>query len=270
MVRLTLLKVHTNNTTCIASSYASLMSVSAVGTDTSTSFLFSPLPALTTPRSVLTLLSPFVKFNNFVQALFVARRPERVSDMVKRIKNPTWRTRCILFICCISIPQDTNDTQVTNNAQGTNGTQNTRDHRQSCNAGTFVAGTCFRQSVMVEFYVVLKTDLLPVQVSADASIHHIFDSLKSRSEVARRIFGGTLYDQYEYYILKNPVPLPRRITNSNSAATVQTCLDKTRWEAVSTLDTLDVLVPTLAARHVYVVIQPRSGEPRPSGYLLII
>jgi hypothetical protein len=125
---------------------------------------------------------------------------------------------------------------------------------------------------MVKFYVVLKTDLLQVNitVSDDTTISDIFDSLKSTSEVARRIFGRTLHDQYEYYLLKNPVPLPRRITNSNSAATVQTCLDKRRWEAVSALDTLDVLVPTLAARHVYVVIQPRSGEPQPSDYLLII
>ncbi|KAJ8587074.1 WD40 repeat-like protein [Rhizopogon salebrosus TDB-379] len=35
------------------------------------------------------------------QALYVTRRPERVSDQAKRIKDPTWRTRCILFICCI-------------------------------------------------------------------------------------------------------------------------------------------------------------------------
>ncbi|OJA15924.1 hypothetical protein AZE42_02654 [Rhizopogon vesiculosus] len=120
---------------------------------------------------------------------------------------------------------------------------------------------------MTVFFVVLKTELLPVQVSDDASIFQIFQYLKSTSEVARRIFGRTLHDQYEYYLLKDPVPLPRRITNSNSTATVQTCLDKSRWEAVSALDTLDVIVPTLVARHVYVVIQPRSGEPQPSGLL---
>ncbi|OAX36722.1 hypothetical protein K503DRAFT_280878 [Rhizopogon vinicolor AM-OR11-026] len=44
------------------------------------------------------------------EALFVARRPERVRDMVKRIKNPTRWTRIILFICCVSLP-DTNDPQ---------------------------------------------------------------------------------------------------------------------------------------------------------------
>jgi len=46
-----------------------------------------------------------------VQALYVARRQERVSDMAKRIKNPTWWNRCILFICCVSIPQDANNGQ---------------------------------------------------------------------------------------------------------------------------------------------------------------
>ena len=48
-----------------------------------------------------------------VQALYVARRRERPSDMAKRIKNPTWWNRCILFICCVSIPQDANDAQDT-------------------------------------------------------------------------------------------------------------------------------------------------------------
>ncbi|OJA10477.1 hypothetical protein AZE42_09336, partial [Rhizopogon vesiculosus] len=43
------------------------------------------------------------------QALFVAPRQEPVSDQVKRIKNPTWWTRCVLFICCVSVPSpDTN------------------------------------------------------------------------------------------------------------------------------------------------------------------
>jgi hypothetical protein len=37
-----------------------------------------------------------------VQALYVARRPERTSEQATRIKNPTWWTRCILFICCVS------------------------------------------------------------------------------------------------------------------------------------------------------------------------
>ncbi|OJA21076.1 hypothetical protein AZE42_09133 [Rhizopogon vesiculosus] len=37
------------------------------------------------------------------EALFVARRPEQMSDKVKRIKNTTWWTRCILFLCCVSV-----------------------------------------------------------------------------------------------------------------------------------------------------------------------
>ncbi|OJA14730.1 hypothetical protein AZE42_12705 [Rhizopogon vesiculosus] len=38
------------------------------------------------------------------QALYVAPRQERLSDRVKRIKNPTWWARCVLFICCVSVP----------------------------------------------------------------------------------------------------------------------------------------------------------------------
>ncbi|KAJ8591576.1 WD40 repeat-like protein [Rhizopogon salebrosus TDB-379] len=36
------------------------------------------------------------------EALYVARRPERTSEQATRIENPTWWTRCILFICCVS------------------------------------------------------------------------------------------------------------------------------------------------------------------------
>jgi hypothetical protein len=42
------------------------------------------------------------------------RIPTSGSGIAKRIKNPTWWTRCILFICCVSIPQDVNDAQDTN------------------------------------------------------------------------------------------------------------------------------------------------------------
>ncbi|OAX40414.1 hypothetical protein K503DRAFT_620527 [Rhizopogon vinicolor AM-OR11-026] len=43
------------------------------------------------------------------QALYVAPRQEPVSERAKHIKNPTWWTRCILFICCVSVPStDTN------------------------------------------------------------------------------------------------------------------------------------------------------------------
>ncbi|OAX37049.1 hypothetical protein K503DRAFT_258026 [Rhizopogon vinicolor AM-OR11-026] len=123
---------------------------------------------------------------------------------------------------------------------------------------------------MTVFFVVLKTDLLPVEVSNDARIFQIFQYLKSESDVGHRILGRTLYDQYKYYKLKNPVPVPGRITDSNSAATVQACLDKSNWEEVSARDTLDVPGQTLAASNVYIVIQPCGGEPQPSGYLLII
>jgi hypothetical protein len=41
-----------------------------------------------------------------VQPLYVARRPVRVSDQAKRIRNPTWRARCVLFTWCVSV-QDT-------------------------------------------------------------------------------------------------------------------------------------------------------------------
>ncbi|OJA12174.1 hypothetical protein AZE42_05963 [Rhizopogon vesiculosus] len=34
----------------------------------------------------------------------------RPSDQAKRIKNPTWWTRCVLFICCASA-QDINGRQ---------------------------------------------------------------------------------------------------------------------------------------------------------------
>lgn len=50
-----------------------------------------------------------------IQALFVARRQERISDRVKRIKNPTWWARCILFICCVPVTPDTGDHQTRSN-----------------------------------------------------------------------------------------------------------------------------------------------------------
>jgi len=64
-----------------------------------------------------------------VETLYVAPRPERVSDKAKRIKNPTWWKRCILFICCVSIPQDASDAQGTNHSQDTNNAQDTGDHQ---------------------------------------------------------------------------------------------------------------------------------------------
>jgi len=49
--------------------------------------------------------------------------------MAKRIKNPTWWNRCILFICCVPISQDANDAQDTNHPHDTNNAQDTGDHQ---------------------------------------------------------------------------------------------------------------------------------------------
>jgi hypothetical protein len=70
-----------------------LMSVSAVGTATSTAF--SPLLALTTPRSVLTLSSPFVPQETSL----------RKTDQIVLIRN---RSASSLDICKLpsSIDQD--------------------------------------------------------------------------------------------------------------------------------------------------------------------
>ena len=62
---------------------------------------------------------------------------------------------------------------------------------------------------MVQFFVILKTELSPVTTSDNAGIHETFQYLKSQSHAARRIFGRLSYDQCDYYKLKNPVPLPR-------------------------------------------------------------
>ncbi|OJA18309.1 hypothetical protein AZE42_13587, partial [Rhizopogon vesiculosus] len=111
---------------------------------------------------------------------------------------------------------------------------------------------------MVKFYVVLKTDLCQVNitVSDDTTISDIFDSLKSGSAIARRALGRTLYDQYQYYKLKNSVALPRSRYDHDEI--VQTCLHRSNWEEVYPDYSLDVLAPT-SARTVYMVIQP--GDP---------
>jgi hypothetical protein len=72
--------------------------------------------ACTSTASLLPLcLLPFLrslKFDDSVQALYVAPRQEPVSERVKRIKNPTRWTRFVLFICCVSVPgPDTNGHQ---------------------------------------------------------------------------------------------------------------------------------------------------------------
>ncbi|KAG2341135.1 WD40 repeat-like protein [Suillus weaverae] len=40
------------------------------------------------------------------KALYTARRPERASDKAKRIKNPKWWARVVLFLCCVSPSTD--------------------------------------------------------------------------------------------------------------------------------------------------------------------
>ncbi|KAG2341112.1 WD40 repeat-like protein [Suillus weaverae] len=40
------------------------------------------------------------------KALYTARRPERASDKAKRIKNPKWWARVVLFLCCVSLSTD--------------------------------------------------------------------------------------------------------------------------------------------------------------------
>src|SRR5882757_2592698 len=82
---------------------------------------------------------------------------------------------------------------------------------------------------MIEFFAVLKTDLLPVEVSNNAKIFQIFDSLESKWEIVRHILNGTSRDQYEYYKLKNPV----LFSDSRTIADiVKDCLDKNNWQEV--------------------------------------
>ncbi|OJA19943.1 hypothetical protein AZE42_11602, partial [Rhizopogon vesiculosus] len=80
---------------------------------------------------------------------------------------------------------------------------------------------------MIEFFAVLKTDLLPVEVSDNAKIFQIFHYLKSKSDVGDRILGSTKYDQYEYYKLKNPVLFS---DDRAIADIVKDCLDKNNWQ----------------------------------------
>ncbi|OJA15923.1 hypothetical protein AZE42_02653 [Rhizopogon vesiculosus] len=108
---------------------------------------------------------------------------------------------------------------------------------------------------MPVFFVVLKTDLLPVEVPNDASIFQIFQYLKSESDTGHRILGRTLCDQYKYYKLNNPVALPRSSYNRDEI--VQTCMHRSNWEEVYLDYSLDVLAP-ISARNVYIVIQPRA------------
>ncbi|KAG1787027.1 WD40-repeat-containing domain protein [Suillus plorans] len=40
------------------------------------------------------------------KALYVSRRPERASDKAKRVDNSKWWARVVLFLCCVSPPND--------------------------------------------------------------------------------------------------------------------------------------------------------------------
>jgi hypothetical protein len=65
-------------------------------------------------------ISLFVSYQSLmisIQALYVAPRLERANGIAKRIKNPTQWTRCILFICCVSIPPDADDARDTGDHQ---------------------------------------------------------------------------------------------------------------------------------------------------------
>jgi len=113
--------------------------------------------------------------------------------------------------------------------------------------------------VQVTFFVVLKTELLPVTISGDGRIYLTFQYLKSEFFAARNIIGRSSLDQYEYYKLKDPVALPRGVYNCDEI--VKTCLRRDNWERVSPTYTLDVLAPTLSDNHVHMVIQPKGEMP---------
>jgi hypothetical protein len=116
---------------------------------------------------------------------------------------------------------------------------------------------------MVRVFVVLKDDLFHAEISDDAHICDILEELKS--DVARHILGGTSYRHYQYYKLKNPVPLPIAF---NVGEIVKTCLRQSNWEELHHYHTLPAISATLGVEHVYMVIHPRGGEP--SAYLLIV
>jgi len=113
--------------------------------------------------------------------------------------------------------------------------------------------------VQLTFWVVLKTELLPVTMSDDARIYQTLQCLKSQINAVRRILGRSSFEQYEYYKLNNPVALPRGVYNCDEI--VKTCLRRDNWERVSPSYTLDVLAPTLSNNHVHMVIQPKGEMP---------
>jgi hypothetical protein len=117
---------------------------------------------------------------------------------------------------------------------------------------------------MIELFVVLRDDLFCVTIRDDARIHHVFQELKSNA--GRRILGRTIPDDYVYYKLKSPVPLLH--TAFDRREIVRTCLHQSNWEELDQYHPWRVLSATLEDSYVYMVIQPRGGEP--SAYLPII
>jgi hypothetical protein len=112
---------------------------------------------------------------------------------------------------------------------------------------------------------VLKNDLFPVTTSNDAQINDIVQCLKSQINTAHRILGRSSFEQYDYYKLKNPVPILD--DDRPTADIVRDCLDKSNWQAVSPHRPVKELAPTLSGYYVYMVIQPKGELP---AYLLII
>ena len=55
---------------------------------------------------LLGMYSQWLVSQTFLQALYTARRPETASEMAKRIKNPKWWVRVVLFLCCESPSAD--------------------------------------------------------------------------------------------------------------------------------------------------------------------
>ncbi|KAG2134466.1 hypothetical protein DEU56DRAFT_809215, partial [Suillus clintonianus] len=109
-----------------------------------------------------------------------------------------------------------------------------------------------------KFYVVLKSQLFSVTTSDDDRFEDTFESLKSNSAAARRILGRIAHEQCDYYMLKNPVRLPARI--SNTADIISECMDPETWEKVSHyLDSLEILAQPVTKKHVYIVIIPQEG-----------
>ncbi|OJA16019.1 hypothetical protein AZE42_10590 [Rhizopogon vesiculosus] len=72
-----------------------------------------PRPPSIIPMCPLQSLSQGPCVVEIPETLFVARRLGHVSDLAKRMVDPTWWTRSILFICCVSITKDIVDAQNT-------------------------------------------------------------------------------------------------------------------------------------------------------------